>query len=300
MFETVEFESQGAQLRGRLYRPVARGPVPVVVMAHGFSATITMTADRYADVFCEAGLGVLLYDHRNFGASGGEPRHQINPWLQARGYRDAMAYAAAAPGMDGDRIALWGDSLSAAVALVVAGVQSGVAAVVAQVPAIGRETAPADPEGKLYRKLRHTLLDGDITGGPDDTVGPLPVVSADQINSPSLLQPIQAYRWFIEYGGRTGSGWENNATMVTPRTPPPFHAGIVASRIRCPILMHVSPVDEMPGANPAVARVVCDASPGPTEFLEVGGGHFGVVYHPSRWFDNASAAQRDFLRSVLM
>jgi dienelactone hydrolase len=60
MFETVEFESQGAQLRGRLYRPDARESMPVVVMADGFSATITMTADRYAEVFCEAGLGVLL------------------------------------------------------------------------------------------------------------------------------------------------------------------------------------------------------------------------------------------------
>jgi len=48
MFETVEFESQGAQLRGRLYRPDSRESVPVVVMAHGFSATITMTADRYS------------------------------------------------------------------------------------------------------------------------------------------------------------------------------------------------------------------------------------------------------------
>lgn len=299
MFETVEFESQGAQLRGRLYRPFARESVPVVVMAHGFSATITMTADRYADVFCEAGLGVLLYDHRNFGASGGQPRHQINPWLQARGYRDAITYATTVPGVDGDRIALWGDSLSAAVALVVAGVDSRVAAVVAQVPATGRETAPADSEGELYDALRHTLLHGDISGGPQETVGPLPVVSADQINAPSLLQPIQAYRWFIEYGGRTGSGWENNATIVTPSTPAPFHAGIAASHIRCPTLMQVSPVDEMAGANPTVARAVYDALRGPREILEVGGGHFGVVHHPSRWFDDASAAHRDFFLSVL-
>jgi alpha-beta hydrolase superfamily lysophospholipase len=28
-----------------------------------------MTADRYAEVFASAGLVVLLYDHRNFGAS---------------------------------------------------------------------------------------------------------------------------------------------------------------------------------------------------------------------------------------
>lgn len=68
MFESVEFWSEGAVLRGRLYRPSdGGGSVPVVVMAHGFSATITMTTDRYAEVFADAGIAALLYDHRNFG-----------------------------------------------------------------------------------------------------------------------------------------------------------------------------------------------------------------------------------------
>jgi uncharacterized protein len=141
MFESVEFESQEAVLRGRLYRPPGGQPLRVVVMAHGFSATITMTAHRYAEVFQQAGLAVLLYDHRNFGASDGEPRHEINPWLQARGYRDTVTFVATLPGVDPDRIALWGDSFSGAVALVAAGVDQRVAAVVAQVPATGREQA---------------------------------------------------------------------------------------------------------------------------------------------------------------
>jgi uncharacterized protein len=206
MFETVTFDSDGAQLRGRWYRPNACRSLPVVVMTHGFSATITMTADRYADVFCEAGLGVLLYDHRNLGASDGEPRYQINPWLQARGYRDAITHVTTMPGVDADRIALWGDSLSAAVALVVAGIDSRVAAVVAQVPATGRETAPADPTGELYDALRHTMLHGDISGGPQDTVGPLPVVSADQIHAPSLLQPISGAGAAVREGARVRCG----------------------------------------------------------------------------------------------
>lgn len=217
MFDDVEFESQGATLRGRLYLPVGRsGPAPIVVMAHGFSATITMAIDRYAEVFANAGLAVLLYDHRNFGASDGEPRFEINPWLQARGYRDAMTFAAALPDIDEARIALWGDSFSGAVVLLVAGIDERVASVVAQAPATGSEMAPSDDDGALYHALRATLLDGDISGGPGETAGPLPVVSADQFHAPSLLKPIQAYRWFIEYGGRFGSHWENSATRVTP------------------------------------------------------------------------------------
>lgn len=300
MFEAVEFRSEGAVLRGRFYRPLdSQGVAPIVVMAHGFSATITMTTDRYAEVFSSAGLGVLLYDHRNFGASGGEPRYEINPWVQARGYRDAMTFGAALPGVDGARVALWGDSFSGAVVLVVAGVDERVAAVVAQVPATGSQMVPPDPDGRLYEALRHTLQDGDISGGPDETVGPLPVVSADQIHAPSLLHPIQAYRWFVEYGGRFGTGWDNRATRVTPRTPAPFHAALVAPHIRCPILMQISPVDEMAGANPAVARAVCVATRGPKELMEIDGGHFGLLHHPSPWFDEASGAQRAFLLRTL-
>ena len=298
MFDDVSFTSEGAVLRGRWYRPTST-PGPVVVMAHGFSATIRMTADRYAEVFHAAGLGVLLYDHRNFGASSGEPRFEINPWIQARGYRDAVSFAATSEDVDPERIALWGDSLSAAVALVVAGVDDRVAAVVAQVPATGRQPAPPDPDGALYRTMRETLDSGDVAGGPQHTAGPLPVVSADQIHAPSLLQPIQAYRWFIEYGGRFGSGWDNLATRVTPPTPAPFHPGLAASHVRCPVLMQVSPLDEMPAANPQVARSVFEQLAGHKVWEEVDGGHFGLLHVPSTWFDTVSTSQTGFLQTYL-
>jgi pimeloyl-ACP methyl ester carboxylesterase len=295
LFDNVEFASEGAVLRGRFYPADTDGTPPVVVMAHGFSATITMSTDSYAEVFRQAGLAVLLYDHRNFGGSDGAPRHAVNPWLQARGYLDAIDFASRRPGVDGRAIAVWGDSLSAAVALVVAGVDERVAAVVAQAPATGPELAPADPDGTLFDTLRETLMHGDIAGGPDDVVGPLPVVSADQIHGRSLLQPIQAYRWFIEYGGRFGTGWANHALRVTPKTAAPFHAGLAAGHIRCPVLMQISPVDEMAGADPAVARSVFAGLQGPKELVEIDGGHFGLLHVPSQWFDDASGGQRDFL-----
>ena len=42
MFEDVEFPSEGAVLRGRLYRPATDGSPPIVVMANGTSATISI------------------------------------------------------------------------------------------------------------------------------------------------------------------------------------------------------------------------------------------------------------------
>ncbi len=298
-FEPVEFPSQGATLRGRLYRPSTPGTVPVVVMAHGTSATIPMTADRYAEVFRMAGLAVLLYDHRNFGISGGEPRLEINPWIQARGYRDAMTFLQSVSGIDRKAIAIWGDSYSAAEAMVVGAVDGRAAAVIAQVPAIGQDPPPPDPDDSLFAALCDTLLEGPVEGAVEDTTGPLPVVSADQLGTPSLLRPIQAYRWFIEYGGRHGSGWENRVTRVLPRTPCPFHAGIAAPHLTCPLLMMTSPEDEMPGADPQVARAAFDTVSGPKELVEIDGGHFGLLHHPSEIFERASAAQSDFLFRIL-
>jgi alpha-beta hydrolase superfamily lysophospholipase len=44
-------------------------------MAHGTSATVQMVAIEYARAFARAGIAALIYDHRNFGRSGGEPRN---------------------------------------------------------------------------------------------------------------------------------------------------------------------------------------------------------------------------------
>ena len=70
-YSLVEFPSAGFIIRGRLYLPENRAePYPIIVMAHGYSATINgMIADKYAEEFCNAGFAVLLFDHLNFGIS---------------------------------------------------------------------------------------------------------------------------------------------------------------------------------------------------------------------------------------
>ena len=51
---------------------------PALVMAHGFTATMSgMVAERYAERLHASGLQVLLFDHRGFGLSGGFPRRQV-------------------------------------------------------------------------------------------------------------------------------------------------------------------------------------------------------------------------------
>ncbi|MEX1208111.1 MAG: alpha/beta fold hydrolase [Acidimicrobiia bacterium] len=296
----MEFDSEGATLRGFLF-PAQRGepPFPLVVMTHGTSATIPMVTDRYAEVLAAAGISALLYDHRNMGISGGEPRQEINPWVQSRGYRDAITFATTLDDHDPERIAVWGDSYSGGEVFLVAACDARVKAVVAQCPVFGATVPDTDPTAEVFAVLGETFAAGDVSGGPEDRVGPMPVVSADQLGAPSLLKPIQAFRWFVEHGGRHGSGWRNEVTSVVPSTTTPFSPYLCTPFVTAPSLIMVAPGDEMVHANPAVSRGAFDLLSGKKQWHEIDGGHFGLLYHPSPLFTEASTVQAEFLATHL-
>ena len=125
----------GVTLRGWQFLPRGvEGPAPTVIMAHGFTATREIFLDAFAEVFAAAGLGVIVYDHRNFGVSDGEPRGHVDPRQQIDGYRDAITYAQSLPEVDPNRIGIWGSSYSGGHVLVVAAIDRRVKCVVSQVP----------------------------------------------------------------------------------------------------------------------------------------------------------------------
>lgn len=295
----IEFQSESVTLRGRLHLPRGEGPFPVVAMTNGFTATIEMSINRYAEYFAEHGVAALMWDHAGFGISDGDPRYALNPWLQARGYLDAFSFIEEDPRLDAERIAAWGDSMSAGVATVVTACDSRVRALVAQVPACGRSAPPPDPDGKRFAQLRETLLNGNIQGTADTSRGPLPVVSYDPIGTPALLEPLTAFRWFMEHGARYQSGWVNHATRVLPPTPEPYHVALATPFVRVPAMAMISPRDEMPGANSEVAHAAFAACTGPTEIVDIEGGHFGIMFDPSPELERARATQMAFLKRWL-
>lgn len=296
MYQDVAFASERAVLRGRLYQ---RGATtrPTVVMAHGTSATVTMSIDAYAAAIFAAGFNVLLYDNRNFGESGGEPRQEINPWVQARGYRDAVSFLRDTHQVGS--VVLWGDSYTGGLVLVAGALIDNVAAIVAQIPVCGAAWPDGVVDGDAFEKLRQIFAHGNVHGGPQDTLGPMPVVSSDQINTPSLLTPPQAFRWFLEHGGRHGSGWENRATRVIPKTDVACSPLITAPYLRMPVQMMIGRDDEMVHCNPDLQDAVFDRISGPKEKVIIDGGHFGLLWRDSPEFTEAVTRQTAFLTRVL-
>ena len=301
LYRDIEFESQGAILRGRLYLPDDKTVLsPVVVMAHGFTTTINgMTADKYAERFREAGYAVALYDHRNLGISDGEPRQEINFWVQSRGYIDCIDFVSNQMEIDASKVAIWGASLSAREAFLVGSVDERVKAIVALIPGFGETSPTIDKDEQMFSFARKTVLTERIMDLPHTVSEQMPIVSPDQLGTPSALSEITAYRWFIEYGGRFGTNWKNVVSFSSIETPDLFHIGHCAPHLKAPILMVVAENDEMYGANPEVAYEVFEMIKQPKEWVDIDGGHFGLLHYPSTLFDKSSAEQIKFLHKYI-
>jgi fermentation-respiration switch protein FrsA (DUF1100 family) len=130
----VEFPSGGLRCAAWLYRPDADGPLPLVVMAHGFSGTREMRLDAYAERFAQEGIAALVFDYRHFGASAGEPRQLLDVRRQHEDYVAAIAYARQLDWVDANRIALFGSSFSGGHVLAVGAHDDRLAAIVSQCP----------------------------------------------------------------------------------------------------------------------------------------------------------------------
>src|SRR3979490_1736558 len=91
--QDVEFTAEGGvTLRGWLFVPEGPGRHPASTMAHGYAGVRDHGLERFARAFAEDGFVVLLHDHRGFGASGGEPRQDVDPWRQIADRRRAASF----------------------------------------------------------------------------------------------------------------------------------------------------------------------------------------------------------------
>ncbi|KAI9022014.1 peptidase S15 [Hyaloraphidium curvatum] len=152
----LEFASHGVTCRGYLYRPTASsGPVPCVVMAHGFAATRECCILPYAEAFAAAGYAAFVFDYRSWGASGGKPRNVLVPSRQVDDYLAAVAFVRTLPGIRADAVAVWGTSFAGGLATMAAARDGKVAAVIGQCPLM--DGFGAVTEAIKYAGLWHVM-----------------------------------------------------------------------------------------------------------------------------------------------
>jgi fermentation-respiration switch protein FrsA (DUF1100 family) len=297
MREDIEFDADGVMLHGWLYTPEgSAGAAPAIVMAHGFSAVKEMYLDRFAEAFANAGLAALVYDNRNFGASGGEPRQEIDPWAQVRDYRTAITYAATRSEIDADRIGIWGSSYSGGHVLTVGAIDRRVKCVVAQVPL-------ASGHANFRALVRADFIAGfqaqfDIDraarfrGEPPAMV---PVVDADPL-APSALPTPDSYTWFTETNEARAPSWRNEVTLRSVEMFTEYEPGTYLPWISpTPLLMCVAENDHLTVAEIAIAAF--EQAREPKRLVMMPGGHFDAYVDG---FDIASGAAVDWFTQHLL
>ncbi|MBK9344328.1 MAG: alpha/beta hydrolase [Dehalococcoidia bacterium] len=130
---SVTYFSEGDRLAGVVYLPAeSHGPVPGVVLCHGFTAIKELILPDYGRAFAEAGFAALAFDYRGFGESEG-PRGRLIARRQIDDIRNSVTFIGTLPEVDPQRIGLWGTSYGAANVIVAAAEDPRVKCVTAQV-----------------------------------------------------------------------------------------------------------------------------------------------------------------------
>lgn len=292
MRRDIEFNAEGVVLRGWFYYPDgATGPVPTVVMAHGFSAVKEMYLDRYAEAFSQAGLGVLVFDNRNFGASDGQPRQEIDPWAQVRDYRHAITFARTLPEVDRDRIGIWGSSYSGGHVLVVGAIDRRVKCVVSQVPLVsGYRNVLRLVRNDVIPQLR-AQFDADrearFRGEPPAMIA---VVAEDPTKTPCALPTPDSWQWFTETGRTRAPAWRNEVTLRSVEMLMEYEPWVYIDRVApTPLLMVVAANDVLTPTD--LALEAYNRALEPKKLVLLPGGHFDAY---TTDFDLAAGAARDW------
>ncbi len=113
----LTFESDGLRLVGDLWLPEGQGPHPAVVLTGPLSGVRGQVVGTYARHLARRGIGALAFDHRNFGASEGQPRQHEDQAGRLADLRDAVSELAVHPQVDPDRLGVVGVCLGGGYAL---------------------------------------------------------------------------------------------------------------------------------------------------------------------------------------
>jgi dienelactone hydrolase len=184
------YYSDGVACYAKLFFPRGFSPAgktPGVVLGQGWAGT-HFSIEKYGARLAERGLVAMVIDYRGWGSSDSfisqaqptvskaDPgpvrddkrftntkadvmlkRTRLIPMKQVEDYRNAISYLQGEPGVDPDRIGIWGSSFAGGNAIVVAALDARVKAIVAQVPAIAGKNSPVGPVPLRGRALEDAI-----------------------------------------------------------------------------------------------------------------------------------------------
>ncbi len=174
----VTYYSDGVGCYAKIFYPKdfsASGKTPGVVLGQGWAGT-HFSIEKYGARFAERGLVAMVIDYRGWGSSDpfiaqaqptvttADPgqaldgkriiktrmdvvlkRTRLLPMKMVEDYRNAISYLQGEPGVDPDRIGVWGSSFAGGHSIMTAALDARVKAVAIQIPSIAGKNSPVGP-----------------------------------------------------------------------------------------------------------------------------------------------------------
>jgi fermentation-respiration switch protein FrsA (DUF1100 family) len=265
-------------------------------MGHGGSGTKRLGLPKYAERFAAQGVAALAFDYRRFGESEGEPRQVIDVAAQHEDYRAAVRFVRGYPGVDPERVALWGTSLGGGHVLAVAAADPRLKAVVSQVPLIDgwhrgrnvRQRLNGDVAARTLAFIVAAVRDllNARRGRPPTLCRSLPRVGRSRCSPSPKRHSLRAL-------GGESVGWRNELAPRFFFALSRYRKG-TAERLTMPVLMCLGDHDLQ--ASSRYAARIASGMPN-VQIRRYPVGHFDVYLDPL--FDEISTTQADFLREHL-
>lgn len=158
--KAIEIWSDGTKLAGNLFWPKDKADqkLPAIVLCHGWGGVKQHLNSTYGPFFAAAGFRVLTFDYRGWGESdsrmvlvGKAPkpdatghatvevqmiREVVDPFDELEDIQSAIDWLVGEPGIDTDKIGLWGTSFGGGLVLWTATHDPRVKCIVSQVGAV--------------------------------------------------------------------------------------------------------------------------------------------------------------------
>jgi len=227
--KAIDIWSDGTRMAGDLWLPDGFGngaDRPAILMTHGWGGERSHLNNSYAPKFARAGFVVLTFDYRGWADSDSrlviiddQPkpdadgvvtvraraiREVVDPRDQIRDITSALEYLIGEPGVDGERIGVWGTSYSGGHVIYLGARDERIAAIVSQVGYQGvgwsaerfryaRQRGVDKARGVIDPIPQGIDLVPNLRGTPDlaKMAGYRPIESAAAITAPTLIIDVK-------------------------------------------------------------------------------------------------------------
>jgi hypothetical protein len=175
------------------------------------------------------------------------------------GYRDAVNWMRRRPGIDADRIGIWGSSYSGGQVIILASENLPIRCAVAQVPGFGGDALT------LSAATVSVVSDALEKGRLDDVI-PAVSASADGLG---IMYADDSYGWFTRVCQERAPSWRNEVRIGALAEP--FNPIDFLVNARTPLRILVAPDDKL--TPPQAGMKVASAIP-MIDVVQIAGGHF--------------------------